>query len=113
MNSNMTQNTKPNKSAIAVTTEKREPLFSLGRIVATPGAIAEMAKSAENAIKFLSRHERGDWGDCTKEDASENDLSVRQGFRIFSVYHTAKGTKIYVITERDRSVTTILLPGEY
>jgi hypothetical protein len=62
---------------------------------------------------ILARHSRGDWGECCSEDASENDFSVKAGFRIFSVYRTRNGEKLWVITEADRSVTTLLLPSEY
>jgi hypothetical protein len=67
----------------------------------------------EDPFQFLARHKSGDWGDCCPEDARENDLSVKQGFRILSVYSTCKGEKLWVITEADRSVTTLLLPSEY
>ena len=61
----------------------------------------------------LARHNRGDWGDVGKEDHAENGLSLQQGFRLFSVYHGANGTKFYIITENDRSLTTVLLPSDY
>lgn len=61
----------------------------------------------------LARHNRGDWGDVGKEDHAENELSLQQGFRLFSVYHGANGTKFYIITENDRSLTTVLLPSDY
>ena len=64
-------------------------------------------------MKFINRHVTGDWGDVCDEDAMENDLSAENGFRIFSVYCLEDGTKIWVITEADRSTTTILLPSEY
>ncbi len=88
-------------------------LFQLGRIVATPGALEALSEAEQIPITFLQRHQSGDWGDCGAEDKQENDLSVREGFRIFSVYHTFKGQKIWVITEADRSSTCILLPDEY
>jgi hypothetical protein len=88
-------------------------LFPLGSIYQTPGAQEALAESGETPRGFLSRHVTGDWGDCCEEDARENDFSVEKGFRIFSVYHTSKGEKIWVITEADRSATTILLPDEY
>ncbi len=62
---------------------------------------------------FLVRHQSGDWGTVGEDDAEENDLSVREGFRILSAYRTSQGEKIWVITEADRSPTTILLPNEY
>lgn len=89
------------------------PLFPLGRIVATPGALAALAAAGEPAAKFIVRHARGDWGTVDAEDAMENDLSLRDGFRILSAYVTAKGERLWIITEADRSVTTLLLPEEY
>lgn len=62
---------------------------------------------------FLDRHVTGDWGEVGAEDAQENELSVVWGFRILSAYRTAKGTRLWVITEADRSSTCILLPEEY
>ncbi|QDT50519.1 hypothetical protein Pan258_45980 [Symmachiella dynata] len=90
-----------------------KPLFPLGKIVATPGAFEALEESGQQPATFLERHQSGDWGDCGTEDKQENDLSVREGFCIFSVYHTSKGQKIWIITEADRSSTCILLPDEY
>ena len=59
------------------------------------------------------RHLTGDWGELSEADKAENELSVREGFRILSAYTMSKGVKIWVITEADRSVTTFLLPDEY
>ena len=90
-----------------------KPLFPLGKLIATPGALEALDEAGQNPTEFLQRHQSGDWGDCGEEDKQENDLSVREGFRIFSVYHTSQGQKIWVITEADRSSTCILLPDEY
>jgi hypothetical protein len=79
--------------------------------VATPGALE--ALSREEITEALSRHHRGDWGEVGPQDWQENEMSLREGFRLFSVYRTAKGEKFWVITEADRSATTILLPSEY
>lgn len=87
--------------------------FQLGRVLATPGALDALADSGESGGHFINRHVRGDWGDCCPSDAAENELSVEKGFRVFSVYHTSKGVKLWVITEADRSATTLLLPEEY
>lgn len=92
---------------------QQKPLFDLGQLVATPGALAALEKSGQNAMDFLSRHVRGDWGELDEEDRKENELGVKKGFRLFSSYQTSASEKIWVITERDRSVTTILLPDEY
>jgi hypothetical protein len=93
-------------------TEKK-PLFNLGQLVATPGALSALEKTGQNAMEFLSRHVRGDWGELPKEDKDENQLSLEKGFRLLSTYRTAAGDKIWVITEADRSHTTLLLPEEY
>jgi hypothetical protein len=61
----------------------------------------------------VSRHLTGDWGDLEVEDKVENELSLREGFRLLSAYHLPDGTKVWIITEADRSVTTVLLPDEY
>ena len=92
---------------------KTKVLFSHGRVVATPGAIDALKEAGDNAVTYLARHLTGDWGDCCPEDAAENDFSVANGFRILSSYHTSAGEKIWLITEHDRSYTTILLPSEY
>jgi len=92
---------------------KAQPLFSLGQIVSTPGALAALEKSRQPPQEFLSRHVRGEWGDLCEEDRRENEFSLERGLRLFSSYRTNAGTKLYVITEADRSVTTILLPEEY
>ena len=87
--------------------------FQLGRVVATPGALNAFRQTGESAGIFLSRHVTGDWVDMPPEDAAENELSVQQGFRILSAYRLADATRIWIITEADRSSTCILLPEEY
>jgi hypothetical protein len=88
-------------------------LFELGRIVATPGALQALQKAEQQPAEFLDRHVKGDWGDLDDEDKQENEFSVRNGFRILSAYTTSAGEKIWIITEADRSATTLLLPEEY
>ena len=85
--------------------------FPLGQTVSTPGALETL--HPEDMFNSLQRHARGDWGDCGEADRQENELSLQEGFRIFSVYHDRKGIKFWIITEADRSSTTILLPDEY
>jgi len=92
---------------------ERKPLFDLGQLVATPGALAALEKTGQNAMEFLSRHVRGDWGELPREDKDENKLSLEKGFRLLSSYRTIAGDRLWVITEADRSVTTLLLPEEY
>jgi hypothetical protein len=87
------------------------PLFPSGQIVATPSALDAVSQQEINAA--LSRHLHGDWGNCDPEDAAENELALAEGFRLFSVYQTQAGTKFWIITEADRSATTILLPADY
>jgi hypothetical protein len=88
-------------------------LFALGLIVATPGAIEAMSAAATNGFEYLTRHVLGDWGDLSQDDKRENELSVREGFRILSAYTLRTGVKIWIITEADRTSTCFLLPSEY
>jgi len=67
----------------------------------------------KNPLEYLSRHTRGDWGDVDELDRRENERSLVHGFRLLSAYTLISGTKIWIITEADRSVTTVLLPEEY
>jgi len=92
---------------------ERKSLFDLGQLVATPGALASLEKTGQNAMDFLSRHVGGDWGELPKEDKDENQFSLDKGFRLLSSYRTTAGDKLWVITEADRSHTTLLLPEEY
>jgi hypothetical protein len=87
--------------------------FSTGQIAATPGAIEALTQADQGILDFLLRHVTGDWGEVCKEDAEENELSLREGFRLLSAYRTRLGVRLWIITEADRSVTTLLLPEEY
>ena len=87
--------------------------FLLGRIVATPGALTALEKAGQTPDIFLIRHATGDWGELDDHDRRENEYSVAHGFRILSAYNLPNGTRIWIITEADRSVTTLLLPSEY
>lgn len=89
------------------------PRFSLGAVVATPGAIDAMKEAGQVPQEFLHRHIVGDWGELDPHDVQANELAVRYGDRILSAYSTKNGTRLWVITEYDRSVTTLLLPSEY
>jgi len=94
--------------------QRRQALFPLGRLVATPGAIEAMAPYENIALRLVGRHVTGDWGDLGDEDKAANDRAVLDGSRVFSAYLLPDGeTKIWVITEADRSATTLLLPSEY
>jgi hypothetical protein len=91
-----------------------ETLFSLGQIVATPGALSALGDEGMCADDLLRRHAAGDWGELSEEDRQENELSVKEGFRILSSYALPRtGLKLWIITEADRSATTLLLPDEY
>lgn len=89
------------------------PLFPPGQIVATPGALRLLDETNKSPLEFLSRHLRGDWGDLCQEDRTENELSLKQGFRVMSSYPITDTEKLWIITEADRSVTMLLLPEEY
>jgi hypothetical protein len=91
----------------------RKPLFKLGQLVATPGALAALEKSGQSPMDFISRHVTGDWGELSDDDRKENQFSLEKGFRLLSSYKTDAGDRLWVITESDRSVSTILLPEEY
>jgi hypothetical protein len=88
-------------------------LFPLGQIVATPGALAALQRAKQTATFFLDRHAIGDWGELDQSDVAENEYSVAHGFRLLSGYQTNAGEKLWIITEADRSATTLLLPEEY
>lgn len=85
--------------------------FKLGRIVTTPKVLENL--SSEDITRAIVRHQSGDWGELDEEDCETNDKAVNQGLRILSEYRSAKGVKFWLITEADRSVTTVLLPEEY
>ncbi|MFZ1007173.1 MAG: hypothetical protein WAN65_10070 [Candidatus Sulfotelmatobacter sp.] len=85
----------------------------LGQLSATPGALAALEQSGEQPGEFLARHASGDWGNLSAEDRKENEFSLAHGFRLLSSYKLRTGTVIWVITEADRSSTTLLLPCEY
>ena len=87
--------------------------FPLGAVVATPGALEALETAGQSPAEFLSRHAAGDWGEIGSEDSRANDEAVANGERLLSAYRTKAGEKIWIITEADRSATTILLPSEY
>lgn len=90
-----------------------ERKFSLGQVVSTPGALDALARAGQDAWQFIGRHVTGDWGEVDEHDRGENELSLNQGLRILSAYTLSDGTKLWVITEADRSSTCVLLPEEY
>ncbi len=85
--------------------------FEMGDLSITANAECEVPK--HELLEALSRHLSGDWGDVGEDDWKENDFAMTRQLRLFSVYHTASGTKFWIITEADRSYTTVLLPEDY
>ena len=88
-------------------------LFSLGKVAATPGALTELEHAGQNPVQFLRRHLAGDWGDLDEHDRAVNQSSLTNDGRLLSSYRLASGQTLWVITEADRSVTTLLLPQDY
>lgn len=86
-------------------------LFPLGQLYATPGVLAEVGTS--DISSALARHSMGDWGDLTQDDIEENNRALKEGCRLLSAYRSTNRVKFWIITEWDRSVTTVLLPSEY
>jgi hypothetical protein len=85
--------------------------FPLGQLFATPGVLAEVC--ATDISSALARHSMADWGELTQEDIDENNRALKEGSRLFSAYCSTSRVKFWIITEWDRSVTTVLLPSEY
>jgi len=89
------------------------PLFHLGRIVSTPGALRALEEAKVNPLTLLLRHNRGDWGDLDASDIEANRRAIAHNLRVLSAYQLPTGARVWVITEADRSSTTLLLPTEY
>jgi hypothetical protein len=85
--------------------------FPLGHTVMTSNAAETL--SQPDVHEALKRHAAGDWGDVDEHDHQQNEVALKEGFRLFSVYHAQNGTKFWVITEADRSATTVLMPEDY
>ena len=92
---------------------KKVVTFPLGQVVATPAALSALEKAGQSAAEFIEQHSKGNWGVVPKEDWDANDEALKIGERLFSAYSLRDNTKIWIITERDRSVTTVLLPDDY
>jgi hypothetical protein len=84
----------------------------LGKVVATPGALKLLSEAGQDPFCYLARHATGDWGELCAFDRRQNEIALREGYRIFSSYNIPTG-RVWIITEADRSVTTILLPEDY
>lgn len=91
----------------------RKPRFPIGKPVITPGAQAALDAAGVEGVLLLARHIHGDWGDLPVEDHTANELALLMGKRLLSGYDLPGGGKVWIITEADRSVTTILLPDDY
>lgn len=85
--------------------------FRLGKIASTPNALSKLTQ--EDILVGIQRHQAGDWGDVDERDREANELALIEGTRLWSVYHAANGVKFQLITEADRSVTTVMLPEDY
>ena len=88
-----------------------QPKFVFGRIVATPNALAAIPNY--ELLKALARHLRGDWGKLDPSDWNANERALQKGGRLFSEFYSEKEVKFWIITEADRSATTVLLPEDY
>ncbi len=88
-------------------------LFPLGQIVATPGALELLSRHSLSPMRFIERHATGDWGCVCPEDAQENERAIENDYRILSAYEIVGKHRIWVITEWNRSVTTLLRPEDY
>lgn len=106
----------------SITQAKALPRFELGQLYHTPGVQDVLQRYQINPFDLVERHVRGDWGDVCPEDARANELALKHGSRLLSSYElqppkiagqTLAPVKVWIITEADRSVTTILLPEEY
>ena len=91
----------------------RLPRFLLGQLVATPSALSILVSLRVSPWALLNRHVQGDWGDLDEHDRREDERALIEGTRLLSAYSLASGTRIWIITEADRSATTLLLPEEY
>jgi len=85
--------------------------FRLGRIVSTPNALDHLTQA--EILRAIGRHQAGDWGDVSENDRQQNELALKQGGRLWSVYHAANGRKFWLITEANRVSTVVLMPEDY
>ena len=101
----------PNDSSLA--SDSGISLLPLGQVLATPGALALLHSQQLTPLQFVLRHMASDWGDICEEDWQANAEALVQGARVMSVYVLGKTQRLWIITEADRSSTTLLLPEEY
>lgn len=104
----MFENTEPSPTPVP---PKKAPKFQLGKVFVTKAV--QDTISPVDALRSLSRHWNSDWGDVCEEDAAANDQAITDGMRLLSVYQSREGIKFWIITEADRSATTVLLPDDY
>jgi hypothetical protein len=89
-------------------------MLALGKTFCTPGALGAFMRALDEVpSKYLARHASGDWGELTEHDRKANEYALAHGLRVLSAYLLSSGERIWVVTEADRSMTTILLPEEY
>lgn len=104
----------PERVSRTIDSERRSgPLFALGRTLATPGALEACTEANVEPVVLFARHQSGDWGDLCSEDLEANENALQHGGRLFSAYDLPTDTRVWVITESDRSATTLLTPMEY
>ena len=89
------------------------PKFPLGQVVSTPGAILLLIGAEKSSLEFIARHASGDWGDLDAHDRLVNEQALLHGGRLLSSYKVIGEERLWIITEHDRSVTTLLLPSDY
>ena len=85
--------------------------FRLGKIVSTPNALDRLTQ--DDILLAIGRHQAGDWGDVNEHDRTANESALVEGTRLWSVYHASNGVKFWLITEANRSHSTVLLPEDY
>jgi hypothetical protein len=102
------KNSGPTRKNMTIPSDMK---LNTGQLVITPAALETLM--ADDILTALGRHIRADWGDVTSADRDENNFSLREGFRILSVYHSGSGEQFWIITEADRSLTTVLCPSDY
>lgn len=90
-----------------------QTLFALGRLLATPAALECLTAAGRTPLEFVRRHVAGDWSEMSAEDVAANSRAVADGSRVFSGYDLPGGARVWVITDADRSQTTVLLPEDY
>ena len=108
-----TFNDSRDRESFLLASRPKKILFPLGQIVATPGALELLSRHSLSPMMFIERHATGDWGRICPEDALENERAVNNGYRILSAYEIAGKHRVWVITEWNRSVTTLLRPEDY